>query len=222
MDVASAATGHPLIAVDVYPGGDVAAIAARIREVLPDRRRHRRRGCGRGRPRRHRCADRPQPHGRPRLRRHEPLHRRRVLRRRSPRRAAAPRRGTRRSRRCSSAGGRISRPAVAPTRSSSSISPAGRSSSGCAPEHPNWRADNGDLDVLRKYKRGFFVEWRTADRHKRTLFDRIDLLVDGNAALGCRGRGARRGLPRGARRTRPRRPSGSCRSSTPASGAASG
>ena len=52
---------------------------------------------------------------------------------------------------------------------------------------PNWRADNGDLDVLRKYKRGFFVEWRTADRHKRTLFDRIDLLVDGNAAFDAAG-----------------------------------
>ena len=46
---------------------------------------------------------------------------------------------------------------------------------------PNWRAGNGDEDVLRKYKRGFFVEWRTADRHKRTMFDRIDLVVDGNA-----------------------------------------
>ena len=46
----------------------------------------------------------------------------------------------------------------------------------------NWRAHNGELDVLRKYKRGFFVEWRTADRHKRTLLDRLDLLVDGNAA----------------------------------------
>ncbi|SIO29562.1 class I mannose-6-phosphate isomerase [Agromyces cerinus] len=46
----------------------------------------------------------------------------------------------------------------------------------------NWRATNHDEDALRKYKRGFFVEWRTADRHKRTLFDRIDLLVDGNAA----------------------------------------
>ncbi|WP_350347794.1 class I mannose-6-phosphate isomerase [Agromyces sp. G08B096] len=48
---------------------------------------------------------------------------------------------------------------------------------------PNWRAGNGDEDALRKYKRGFFVEWRAADRHKRTLFDRVDLLVDGNAAL---------------------------------------
>jgi mannose-6-phosphate isomerase class I len=45
----------------------------------------------------------------------------------------------------------------------------------------NWRAGNSGEDALRKYKRGFFVEWRTADRHKRTLFERIDLLVDGNA-----------------------------------------
>ena len=36
MDVASTATGHPLLAVDVYPGADVAAIASRIREVLPE------------------------------------------------------------------------------------------------------------------------------------------------------------------------------------------
>ena len=35
---------------------------------------------------------------------------------------------------------------------------------------PNWRCDNGGEDVLRKYKRGFFVEWRVADRHKRELF----------------------------------------------------
>lgn len=48
----------------------------------------------------------------------------------------------------------------------------------------NWRAGNGGEDPLRKYKRGFFVEWRTADRHKRTIFDRIDFLVDGNADPG--------------------------------------
>ncbi|WP_022891546.1 class I mannose-6-phosphate isomerase [Agromyces subbeticus] len=51
----------------------------------------------------------------------------------------------------------------------------------------NWRAGNGGEDALRKYKRGFFVEWRTADRHKRTLFDRIDVLVDGNAASAAAG-----------------------------------
>jgi len=43
---------------------------------------------------------------------------------------------------------------------------------------PNWRCTNVDEDVLRKYKRGFFVEWRVADRHKRSIFDRIDFLLD--------------------------------------------
>lgn len=46
---------------------------------------------------------------------------------------------------------------------------------------PNWRSDNGGEDRLRKYKRGFFVEWRVADRHKRELFDRLDFVLDGNA-----------------------------------------
>ncbi|MET2011784.1 class I mannose-6-phosphate isomerase [Microbacterium chocolatum] len=45
----------------------------------------------------------------------------------------------------------------------------------------NWRADNGSEDTLRKYKRGFFVEWRAADRHKMDLFERIDAVIDGNA-----------------------------------------
>ena len=43
---------------------------------------------------------------------------------------------------------------------------------------PNWRADNGDEDVLRKYKRGYFVEWRIADEHKRPLLQRCDYLLD--------------------------------------------
>ncbi|WP_336632322.1 MULTISPECIES: class I mannose-6-phosphate isomerase [unclassified Microbacterium] len=46
---------------------------------------------------------------------------------------------------------------------------------------PNWRADNGSEDTLRKYKRGFFVEWRVADRHKRTFLDTVDFVLDGNA-----------------------------------------
>lgn len=46
---------------------------------------------------------------------------------------------------------------------------------------PNWRAENRDEDRLRKYKRGFFVEWRVADRHKRSLFDRLDFVLDANA-----------------------------------------
>jgi mannose-6-phosphate isomerase class I len=48
---------------------------------------------------------------------------------------------------------------------------------------PNWRADNGDEDQLRKVKRGYFVEWRIADRHKRTLFDRVDAVLDANDSM---------------------------------------
>lgn len=42
----------------------------------------------------------------------------------------------------------------------------------------NWLADNPDEDQLKKYKRGFFWEWRLADRHKRELFDKFDLFLD--------------------------------------------
>lgn len=43
---------------------------------------------------------------------------------------------------------------------------------------PNWRCDNAGEDVLRKVKRGYFVEWRIADRHKRRLFPIMDFLLD--------------------------------------------
>ncbi|MDE3067518.1 MAG: class I mannose-6-phosphate isomerase [Verrucomicrobiota bacterium] len=46
----------------------------------------------------------------------------------------------------------------------------------------NWGADNGGEDFFRKYKRGFFVEWRVADRHKFDLFDRVDFFLDTNQA----------------------------------------
>jgi mannose-6-phosphate isomerase class I len=45
---------------------------------------------------------------------------------------------------------------------------------------PNWRCANADEDNLRKVKRGFFVEWRVADRHKRALFPSIDYVLDTN------------------------------------------
>lgn len=48
---------------------------------------------------------------------------------------------------------------------------------------PNWRCANGDEDAIRKVKRGFFVEWRVADRHKRAIFDRIDYVLDTNASV---------------------------------------
>lgn len=42
----------------------------------------------------------------------------------------------------------------------------------------NWGANNGGEDFFRKYKRGFFIEWRAADRHKFGLFDRVDFFLD--------------------------------------------
>ncbi|MCU1526925.1 MAG: mannose-6-phosphate isomerase [Frondihabitans sp.] len=48
---------------------------------------------------------------------------------------------------------------------------------------PNWRCANFDEDAIRKVKRGFFVEWRVADRHKRAIFDQIDYVLDTNASV---------------------------------------
>ncbi len=47
-------------------------------------------------------------------------------------------------------------------------------------EMGNWKANNHDEDILRKYKRGYFFEWRTADRIKKEMFNRIDYLLDTN------------------------------------------
>lgn len=45
----------------------------------------------------------------------------------------------------------------------------------------NWLDDQLELDTLRKFKRGFFVDWRVLDRHKRKLYDRMDYVLDTNA-----------------------------------------
>lgn len=42
----------------------------------------------------------------------------------------------------------------------------------------NWLADNPDAPTLEKYKRGFFVEWRIADRHKAELLGSLDYLME--------------------------------------------
>lgn len=44
----------------------------------------------------------------------------------------------------------------------------------------NWGVNNGSEDFFRKYKRAFFVEWRVADRHKFSIFNDIDYLLDTN------------------------------------------
>ncbi len=43
----------------------------------------------------------------------------------------------------------------------------------------NWGSTRSD-EVLRQYKRGFFIEWRILDRHKRALFARMDYVLDTN------------------------------------------
>lgn len=67
----------------------------------------------------------------------------------------------------------------------------------------NWHADNGSEDQLRKNKRGYFVEWRTADDHKRAIWDRADYWLDTNdAALPklVRAEAVREGLAAAVRR----------------------
>ncbi|TVY07991.1 class I mannose-6-phosphate isomerase [Paenibacillus cremeus] len=48
-------------------------------------------------------------------------------------------------------------------------------------EFGNWLADNHSEDILRKYKRGYFVEWRAADRMKRAILPQADYYLDTNA-----------------------------------------
>ena len=45
---------------------------------------------------------------------------------------------------------------------------------------PNYNCDNYDEDILKKYKRGYFVEWRIADKHKAERFNCFDYVVDTN------------------------------------------
>lgn len=43
---------------------------------------------------------------------------------------------------------------------------------------PNYKASNYDEDVLRKYKRAYFIEWRIADKLKFSLFEDIGYYID--------------------------------------------
>ncbi|WAG17569.1 class I mannose-6-phosphate isomerase [Aeromonas hydrophila] len=44
----------------------------------------------------------------------------------------------------------------------------------------NWGAGNEEEDILRRYKRAFFIEWRVFDRHKLAQLPTIDFLLDTN------------------------------------------
>ena len=47
---------------------------------------------------------------------------------------------------------------------------------------PNYNCTNFDEDILRKFKRGYFIEWRVADKHKMRWFDQVDYFIDTNCA----------------------------------------
>ena len=42
----------------------------------------------------------------------------------------------------------------------------------------NWHSTNCDDPILTKYKRGFFIEWRLADRYKKERYERFSYLLD--------------------------------------------
>ncbi|MEG0366799.1 MAG: mannose-6-phosphate isomerase, partial [Coprobacillus sp.] len=45
---------------------------------------------------------------------------------------------------------------------------------------PNWKGKNYNEDPLRKLKRGYFFEWRVADRYKKRRFNKFDFILDTN------------------------------------------
>ena len=47
----------------------------------------------------------------------------------------------------------------------------------------NYKCSNYDEDPLRKNKRGLFIEWRIADKHKASLFERMDYVCDTNKKM---------------------------------------
>lgn len=44
----------------------------------------------------------------------------------------------------------------------------------------NFKQNNQNEDTLKKIKRGFFIEWRIADKQKMKMFDEVDYFLDSN------------------------------------------
>lgn len=66
----------------------------------------------------------------------------------------------------------------------------------------NWKTGNSGEDFSRKFKRGYFLEWRLADRHKKPLLLVMDFLLDTNRKgqpSMVTGKGFRRALEQFAR-----------------------
>lgn len=47
---------------------------------------------------------------------------------------------------------------------------------------PNWHCTNTAAPNLAKYKRGFFIEWRLADRYKAARYNRFDYVLESETA----------------------------------------
>ncbi|UJH90629.1 class I mannose-6-phosphate isomerase [Antarcticibacterium sp. 1MA-6-2] len=47
-------------------------------------------------------------------------------------------------------------------------------------EISNLGVSNETVDIARRYKQSFFVDWRVMDRHKMKIFDKVDFFVDAN------------------------------------------
>lgn len=66
----------------------------------------------------------------------------------------------------------------------------------------NWHCTNGGDPVLTKYKRGFFVEWRLADRYKKERYEQFDYVLESEEANNPKlitGEAFRQGLKKAAR-----------------------
>lgn len=44
--------------------------------------------------------------------------------------------------------------------------------------YSNWNTDNAGEDPQKMQKQGYFFEWNLADKHKRTLFNQMDYIID--------------------------------------------
>lgn len=45
---------------------------------------------------------------------------------------------------------------------------------------PNLGVNNGSLEITRRYKRAYFVDWQICDRIKKNTFDKWDFVIDAN------------------------------------------
>ncbi len=44
----------------------------------------------------------------------------------------------------------------------------------------NIGVSNNNIDVARRYKQSYFVDWRMLDRHKMAIFEQVDIFIDAN------------------------------------------